>query len=96
VLDRITEVDGVLRVPPRNTAVLAEALFLVLTDRALATRLAAAGRSCAARWTWSDIAALHAQMYDEVLREADSEGSQGLPPGVPTGPRIRRGRRRGR
>jgi glycosyltransferase involved in cell wall biosynthesis len=96
VLDRITEVDGVLRVPPRNTAVLAEALLLVLTDRALATRLAAAGRSCAARWTWSDIAALHAQMYDEVLREADSEGSQGLPPGVPTGPRIRRGRRRGR
>jgi glycosyltransferase involved in cell wall biosynthesis len=96
VLDRITEVDGVLRVPPRNTAVLADALLLVLTDRALATRLAAAGRSCAARWTWSDIAALHAQLYDEVLREADSEGSQGLPPGVPTGPRIRRGRRRGR
>ena len=96
VLDRIAEVDGVLRVPPRNTAVLAEALLLVLTDRALATRLAAAGRSCAARWTWSDIAALHAQLYDEVLREADSEGSQGLPPGVPTGPRIRRGRRRGR
>jgi glycosyltransferase involved in cell wall biosynthesis len=96
VLDRITEVDGVLRVPPRNTAVLADALLLVLTDRALATRLAAAGRSCAARWTWSDIAALHAQMYDEVLREADSEGSQGLPSGVSTGPRIRRGRRRGR
>jgi glycosyltransferase involved in cell wall biosynthesis len=70
VLDRLTEVDGVLRVPPRNTAALTDALLLVLSDPALAARLAAAGRSCATRWTWTNIAELHAQMYDEVLREA--------------------------
>jgi glycosyltransferase involved in cell wall biosynthesis len=71
VLGRPTEVDGVLRVPPRDTTVLAHALLLALSDRALATRLAAAGRTRAARWTWSDIAGLHAKLYAEVLREAD-------------------------
>ncbi|MCU1667611.1 MAG: hypothetical protein JWP40_538 [Blastococcus sp.] len=95
-LDRPTEVEGVLRVPPRNTAALADALRLVLCDRALATRLAAAGKSCAARWTWSDIAEFHALMYAEVLREAESEESQRLPGGIATGTRIRRDRRRGR
>jgi glycosyltransferase involved in cell wall biosynthesis len=70
VLDRLTEVDGVLRVPPRNTAALTDALLLVLSDSALAARLAAAGRSCATHWTWANIAELHAQLYDEVLREA--------------------------
>jgi glycosyltransferase involved in cell wall biosynthesis len=95
-LDQPTEVHGVLRVPPRNTAALADALRLVLSDRALATRLAAAGRTCAARWTWSDIAGFHARMYAEVLREADSEASQRLRPGVATGTRISRAGRKGR
>jgi glycosyltransferase involved in cell wall biosynthesis len=94
VLDRLTEADGVLRVPPRNTAALADALLLVLSDPALAARLAAAGRSCATRWTWANIAELHAQMYDEVLREAGSEESQRLRSGVATGTRIHRDRRR--
>jgi glycosyltransferase involved in cell wall biosynthesis len=71
VLGRPTEVDGVLRVPPRDTTALAHALLLAQSDRALATRLAAAGRTRAARWTWSDIAGFHAKLYAEVLREAD-------------------------
>jgi glycosyltransferase involved in cell wall biosynthesis len=95
-LDRPTEIDGVLRVPPRNTAALADGLRLVLSDRALATRLAAAGRTCAARWTWPEIAGFHARMYAEVLREADGEASQRLRPGVATGTRIRRAGRKGR
>jgi glycosyltransferase involved in cell wall biosynthesis len=96
VLDRATEVDGVLRVPPRNTAALAGALVLVLSDRALATRLAAAGRTHAARWTWSEVAGLHAQMYADVVREAHSEGNQRRRPGVPRLTRVGRGGRRGR
>jgi glycosyltransferase involved in cell wall biosynthesis len=96
VLDRATEVDGVLRVPPGNTAALAGALVLVLSDRALATRLAAAGRTHAARWTWSEVAGLHAQMYADVVREAHSEGNQRRRPGVPRLTRVGRGGRRGR
>jgi glycosyltransferase involved in cell wall biosynthesis len=94
VLDRPREVDGVLRVPPRDTAALADALLLVLSDRALATRLAAAGRACATRWTWTDIAGIHAEMYAEVLRGAVREESQQLRPGPATGTRFRRGDRR--
>jgi glycosyltransferase involved in cell wall biosynthesis len=77
-LDRPTEVEGVLRVPPRNTAALVDALLLVLSDRALAAKLAAAGRVCADRWTWPKIADYHAQMYAEVLRQADRDKGHGL------------------
>lgn len=69
-VDRVTEVDGVLRVPPRDTAALADALHMVLSDRGLAARLAGAGHGCATRWTWPRIAGIHAQMYAEVLRDA--------------------------
>jgi glycosyltransferase involved in cell wall biosynthesis len=96
VLDRPTEIEGVLRVPPLDTTALADALLRVLSDRALAIRLTAAGRACAARWPWPEIAEFHAQMYAEVLREADSEGSECLRPGVPRRTRIDRGGRRGR
>lgn len=73
-----TEVEGVLRVPPRDTAALTQALRLVLCDGALAGRLAAAGRASAAGRTWPAIAAIHAEMYAEVLREADREERQRL------------------
>ena len=95
VLDRPTEVEGVLRVPPRNTAALADALRLVLSDRALATRLAAAGRVCADRWTWPKIAGLHAQMYAEVLQDADRDKGRGLRRRLVAGSGIRRGGRKG-
>ena len=86
---RAEEVGGVLRVPPRDTSALADALRLVLTDRALADRLAAAGRAHAARRTWPAIAAVHAGMYAEVLLDrtrwrtgrrsgGDSEPGRGL------------------
>ena len=94
-LDRPTEVEGVLRVPPRNTAALADALRLVLSDRDLATRLAAAGRACADRWTWPKIAGFHAQLYAEVLREADRDKGRGLRRRLVAGSGIRRGGRKG-
>jgi glycosyltransferase involved in cell wall biosynthesis len=90
-LDRPTEVQGVLRVPPRNTAALVDALLLVLSDRALATRLAAAGRACTDRWTWPKIADFHARMYAQVLREADDDKGRGLRRRLVAGSGIRRG-----
>jgi glycosyltransferase involved in cell wall biosynthesis len=94
-LDRATEVEGVLRVPPRNTAALVDALLLVLSDRALATRLAAAGRACADRWTWPKMAGFHAQMYAEVLQDADRDKGRGLRRRLVAGSGIRRGGRKG-
>ena len=95
VLDRPTEVEGVLRVPPRNTAALADALRLVLSDRALATRLAAAGRASADSWTWPKIAGFHAQLYAEVLQDADRDKGHGLRRRLVAGSGIRRGGRKG-
>lgn len=68
---RATEVEGVFRVPPRDTAALADSLRRVLSYRALAARLILAGRTVAASRTWPGIAAFHAEMYAEVLRGAD-------------------------
>jgi glycosyltransferase involved in cell wall biosynthesis len=82
-------------VPPRNTAALVDALLLVLSDRALAMRLAAAGRACADRWTWPKIADFHARMYAQVLREADRDKGRGLRGRVVAGSGIRRGGRKG-
>ncbi len=94
-LDRPTEVEGVLRVPPRNTAALVDALLLVLSDRALAARLAAGGRASADRWTWPRIADFHAQVYAQVLRGADRDEGHGLRRWVVAGSGIRRGGRKG-
>ncbi len=62
-----TEAGGVLRVPPRDTAALSDALGRVLSDRALADRLTAAGRAAAARHSWDAIAAAHAGVYARAL-----------------------------
>jgi glycosyltransferase involved in cell wall biosynthesis len=67
-VDNATVVDGILRIPPRDTATLTEALRLVLSDCALATSLAAAGRARAARHSWPRIASIHAEIYGEVLQ----------------------------
>jgi glycosyltransferase involved in cell wall biosynthesis len=62
-----SEADGVLRVPPRDTAALTDALGRVLSDRALADRLRAAGRARAAGQRWKPIAAVHAEVYARAL-----------------------------
>jgi glycosyltransferase involved in cell wall biosynthesis len=62
-----TEAEGVLRVPPRDTEALTDALGRVLSDRALAGRLAAAGRALAASQSWDAIAAVHAEVYARAL-----------------------------
>lgn len=61
------EADGVLRVRPRNTAALSDALGRVLSDRGLADRLTAAGRVLAAGHSWDAIAGVHASIYDQAL-----------------------------
>lgn len=61
------EAGGLLRVPPGDTAALTAALRLVLADRALAGRLAAAGRARATSQNWNVIAAAHAEVYSRVL-----------------------------
>ncbi len=62
-----TEADGALRVPPRDTSALTDALERVLSDRALADRLAAAGRVLAASQGWDAIAAVHAEVYAHAV-----------------------------
>ena len=62
-----TEADALLRVPPRDTSALSDALERVLGDRVLADRLATAGRAVAARQGWDAIAAVHAEVYAQVL-----------------------------
>jgi glycosyltransferase involved in cell wall biosynthesis len=70
-----TEVDGVIRVPPRDTAALCEALRWVLDDPVLAERLSVAGRGLAAEHGWGALAAVHAEVYARALasrRDAES------------------------
>jgi len=70
-----TEIDGVLRIPPRDTAALTDALGQVLGDGALADRLTTAGRAHAASQGWEAIAAQHAEIYARVM----SSGRSGSP-----------------
>lgn len=76
-----TEADGVLRVPPRDTGALTDALGRVLDDRALAGRMSSAGRVLAATQSWDAIAAVHAEVYARALagREAGSWTEAGEP-----------------
>jgi glycosyltransferase involved in cell wall biosynthesis len=61
------EADGVLWVPPRDTAALTDALSRVLSDGVLAGRLTAAARTQAARHSWEAIAAAHVKIYARTL-----------------------------
>ena len=72
-----TESGGVLRVPPRDTAALAEALGSVLGDGALADRLTTAGRAQTAAQSWDAIAAAHAEVYARALASRRTGGSAG-------------------
>jgi glycosyltransferase involved in cell wall biosynthesis len=74
VVNQPTEIEGVLRVPPRDTIALTHALRLVLADHALADRLARNGRAGAEGRTWPAIAATHAKIYAEVLEGDNRRG----------------------
>ncbi len=65
-----SEIGGVLRVPPRDTAALAHALQLIVTDPHLAERLSRSGRAQAAARTWQVVVARHIEMYNDVLRRS--------------------------
>ena len=58
---------------------LAQAIARVLTEVSLRERLRGAGRTLIAHHEWPCIAALHAQIYDDVLDEM-SGGARELPP----------------
>jgi glycosyltransferase involved in cell wall biosynthesis len=67
------EVEGTLRIPPRDTAAIAEALKLVLGDPGVAARLRAAPHAYpAAAATWEAIAAVHVDVYGDVVRRRRS------------------------
>lgn len=57
-----------LMAPVGDAAALAEALRAVATDAGLRTRLAAAGRAVAGRFTWATCAAEHRAIYDDLRR----------------------------
>ena len=62
--------DGAgLAVPPTDADAIAEAISRVLTDDALASRLVAAGRERAARYTWERTAAIVERAYAEAAGE---------------------------
>ncbi|HKH55717.1 MAG TPA: glycosyltransferase [Propionibacteriaceae bacterium] len=71
-----TQIDGVLRVPPGNTAALTDALGRVLSEPALADRLRRAADTVVAHHSWDVIAATHAQVYDRAAsdRARDKRG----------------------
>jgi glycosyltransferase involved in cell wall biosynthesis len=62
-----TEFDGVLEVPPRDTAALSNGLDRILGDAALAGRLVASGRRIAASQSWDAITAAHTEVYARAL-----------------------------
>jgi glycosyltransferase involved in cell wall biosynthesis len=62
------EVAGILRIPPRNTAAIAEALKLVLGDPDVAARLRAATQTYPTPASWDAIAAVHVDIYTDVMR----------------------------
>jgi glycosyltransferase involved in cell wall biosynthesis/acetyltransferase-like isoleucine patch superfamily enzyme len=82
-----SESEGVLRVPPRDTAALSDALRTVLRDRALADRLTRAGRTVAASHDWAAIAAAHAEVYPRAAASRPAvDSSGGTEQGEPSTP----------
>lgn len=59
--------DAALLVPPGSAAAIGEAVLSILRDRALAGRLATAGRRRAARFTWERTAEGVISVYRQVL-----------------------------
>lgn len=62
----LTAGEGVLFVPPHDAPALAAAVRRILTDRALAERLSAAGPAVARRYPWSASAAQHREIYRQL------------------------------
>ena len=71
-----TEIGGVLRIPPSDTAALAEGLRRVLSEPALADRLRTAASAVVARHSWDAIAAAHVRVYAQAAgdRTRDKRG----------------------
>ena len=63
-------VDGLL-VPPDDPAALAAAILRVLTDPALALRLAGSGKARAAEFSWDRVAAQVEAVYREIAQNPD-------------------------
>ena len=63
-------VDGLL-VPPDDPAALAAAILRVLTDPALALRLAGSGKARAAEFSWDRVAAQVEAVYGEIAQNPD-------------------------
>jgi glycosyltransferase involved in cell wall biosynthesis len=59
--------DAAVLVAPGNVSQLADALLSVLSDRALATRLASAGGQRAEAFTWRESALRTLEVYRDVL-----------------------------
>jgi glycosyltransferase involved in cell wall biosynthesis len=74
-VDGPSEADGVLRVPPSDTAALTDALERVLSDGVLVGRLTAAARMLAVRHSWDAIATAHAKVYAWALASAQGRES---------------------
>lgn len=70
VVTQPTEMGGVLRVPPRDSAALTAALRQVLGDPALAARLRSAGEAAAAQQSWDAIVAAHTDVYAAAVAAA--------------------------
>lgn len=73
----LTSGEGALLVPPGDPAALAAALRAVLTDPALASRLARTGPSVAQRYPWSATAEEHRAIYDNLL-VPEARGIEGV------------------
>lgn len=68
ILTARKEMDGILSIPPRDTAAIAEALKLVLGDPGVTARLREANHAYSAAATWEAIAQVHLDTYTDVIR----------------------------
>ncbi|RJQ07405.1 MAG: glycosyltransferase family 1 protein, partial [Bacillota bacterium] len=71
-----------LKIPPANPGELAAAVLRLLADRDLAFGLAQEAKAqVAVRYSWSEVAARTAAVYEEVIREARASGWSAQSPG---------------
>jgi glycosyltransferase involved in cell wall biosynthesis len=63
----VTEMDGVVRVPPRDTPALVAALRLVFGDRRVVDNLLEANQEYVAVQSWKAVAERHLEIYADVL-----------------------------
>jgi glycosyltransferase involved in cell wall biosynthesis len=68
VKELLVDGESALLTPPGDGRALGAALARVLTDRALAERLAAAGRELAARYTDDAMVERYLELYEQIVR----------------------------